>query len=116
MHLPKRLHRRRHLLRPSLHAQSTMLTHRRWQRLHPVRFSSQADTSSRTILFVLGPIAATTTATNPIATANIANTAGTPRTSTAPTRTEENAALSRLQLYVKPTPVPRSRVGNNSAW
>src|SRR6266852_7527031 len=73
------------------------------------------DNSSSVTRFVRGHNTATITATPVIAAASIANTAGTPRNSTAPISNEENAALSRLQLYVNPTPVARMRVGNNSA-
>jgi hypothetical protein len=73
------------------------------------------EISSKTNPFVRGPITVTTPATKIIATANNANTAGTPCTSTAPIKIEVNAALSLLQLYVNPTPVARNRVGNNSA-
>src|SRR6202012_6223694 len=73
--------------------------------------------SSRTMRFVRGPKSAMTIATPHIAIASRVNTAPTPlRVRMAAINTEENAALSRLQLYVKPTAVARMRVGNNSAW
>ena len=70
---------------------------------------------SSVIRFVRGPNKPMISATPHIAAASSVNTAPTPpRTSTAPISNEENTALNRLQLYVNPTPVARSRVGNNS--
>ncbi|GEM_PF-3408476 len=56
-----------------------------------------AESSSNPLRFVVGPNAMAI-ATPIIATASIANTAATPRTSTAAMRNELSAALSRLQL------------------
>src|SRR5579859_1276419 len=128
-HLPQRFHRRRHLLRSSLNSQSPMLAHPYLP--NPLGHDTSCpsfsgshfhtpvphrEISSKTNPFVRGPITVTTPATNPIATASIANTAGTPCTSTAPINIEVKAALNLLLLYGNPTPVSRSRVGNNSDW